>query len=61
MIFKIGGIFIQIVKIVDVYHGRSQKNLGLGNVDNIVDKNNNNMSNKNNNNNKNKGNIFKNN
>lgn len=47
MIFKIGGIFIQIVKIVDVYHGRSQKNLGLGNVDNIDDKNN--MSNKNNN------------
>ena len=39
MIFKIGGIFIQIVKIVDVYHGRSQKNLGLGNIDNIVDKN----------------------
>lgn len=60
MIFKIGGIFIQIVKIVDVYHGRSQKNLGLGNVDNVVDKNN--MSNnKNNNKNNNKGSIFKNN
>ena len=60
MIFKIGGIFIQIVKIVDVYHGRSQKNLGLGNVDNIVDKNN--MSNNNNNmSNKNKVSIFKNN
>jgi hypothetical protein len=54
MIFKIAGIFIQIVKIVDVYHGRSEKNLGLGNVDKLVDKN---KSNKNNN----KGSIFKNN
>ncbi len=60
MIFKIGGIFIQIVKIVDVYHGRSQKNLGLGNVDNVVEKNKSNENNKNNNNN-NKVSIFKNN